>query len=95
MTIQGERGSVHVGWKGSCLRRGGGETVPLGTGYDKTAAHRRMMACFRDVVAGSARPWISMDETMEIAAAVEAAYRSSRSLGTETVRLKMPAEALV
>jgi predicted dehydrogenase len=95
VTIRGARGSVHVGWKSSCLRRGDGATVPLGTGYDRTEAHRRMMACFRDVGAGSGEPWISMDETMGIAASVEAAYRSSRSLVTEAVRLNMPMEAPV
>jgi predicted dehydrogenase len=85
VSIHGERGSVHVGWKRSYLERRAAEAVVFGKAYDKAGAHRRMMAAFREVVAGRQEPWISWDEILGIAAAVEAAYRSLASQSEETV----------
>ncbi len=83
--IQGERGRIHVGWKGSCLERRADGFVTFGRAYNKADAHRRMMLSFCEVLAGRERPWISQEESLGIAAAVEAAYRSCASQGEEAV----------
>jgi len=85
VSIHGERGSIHVGWKRSYLERHAAEAVVFGKAYDKAGAHRRMMAAFLEVVAGRQEPWISWDEILGTAAAVEAAYRSHASQSEETV----------
>jgi predicted dehydrogenase len=79
VTIYGSRGTIEVGWRGSRLKVAGKPVREIGPGYDKHAAHRRMMAAFVGVVAGSARPWISPGEGLRTVAAVEAAYHSLRS----------------
>lgn len=76
ITIHGTKGTVEIGWRGSQIRMGQGVPRPLGSGYDKHDAHRRMMTVFRDVVTHGARPWILPAEAMRTVAAVDAAYRS-------------------
>ncbi|MCL6545535.1 MAG: Gfo/Idh/MocA family oxidoreductase [Bryobacteraceae bacterium] len=85
VSIHGVRGSVHVGWKQSYLERRAAEALVFGNTYDKAGAHRRMMAAFREVIAGRQEPWISWEEILGITAAVEAAYRSHSSQSEETV----------
>jgi len=83
--IRGERGDIHVGWKGSRLERDAAAPVAFGQPYDKADAHRRMMASFREVVTGRQQPWLSREESLGIAAAIEAAYRSCASQSEEPV----------
>ncbi len=83
--VYGSGGTLEVGWHGSHLLVAGREPESIGTGYDRDDAHRRMMASFRDLVAGTGRPWISPGECVRTVAAVEAAYRSLRAGGWSTV----------
>jgi predicted dehydrogenase len=76
ITIRGTRGTIEIGWRGSQIRVGQGVPRPLGGGYDKHDAHRRMMTAFRDVVTAGHTPWITAREAMRTVAAVDAAYRS-------------------
>jgi len=85
LSIWGERGSIHVGWKSSRLERRAAGSVALGGAYDKAEAHRRMMLSFREVLAGREQPWGTREEYLGVAAAVEAAYRSCASQAEETV----------
>lgn len=85
VSIRGERGDIHVGWKRSRLERGAAASVDFGQAYDKVAAHRRMMASFLEIVAGRQQPWLSREESLGIAAAIEAAYRSCASRREQAV----------
>jgi predicted dehydrogenase len=85
VSIYGSRGTIQVGWHRSELRVNGHPPREIGDGYDKAAAHRRMMEAFRDVVAGRRLPWITSGECLRTVAAVDAAYRSLRSGGWERV----------
>jgi len=81
VTIYGSKGTIEVGWRGSRLRAAGREPEAIGPGYDRTDAHVRMLAAFRDVVTGVRGPWISPGECVRTVAAVDAAYRSLRTGG--------------
>jgi predicted dehydrogenase len=79
LTIHGSQGSIDVGWDGAWLRRLGRSPVPIAPAYDRDDAHRRMLAAFRDVARGRARPWVAPDECIRTQAAIEATYRSMHS----------------
>ena len=85
VSVWGERGSIHVGWKSSRLERRSSGSRALGGAYDKADAHRRMMRSFREVLAGREQPWGTREEYLGVAAAVEAAYRSCVSQAEEIV----------
>ena len=85
ITILGTKGAIEIGWRGSQIRVGQGVPRPLGGGYDKNDAHRRMMTAFRDVVTEGARPWITAAEAMRTVVSVDAAYRSLASGTWQTV----------
>lgn len=89
ITIHCTKGTVEIGWRGSQVRMGQGVPRPLGNGYDKHDAHRRMMGAFTQVVTAGARPWITAAEAMRTVAAVDAAYRSLDAGTWQT--LDMPA----
>jgi predicted dehydrogenase len=85
VTVYGSEGTIEVGWRGSRLRPAGRPPEPIGNGYDKGEAHRRMLTAFRDVVTEGKQAWISPGECLRTVAAVEAAYLSLRSGGWVTV----------
>jgi predicted dehydrogenase len=74
--VHGTAGSIEVNWQGSRVCRPAKEPEAIGVGYDKVAAHRRMMRDFCDVIRGARRPWISPGDALRTVAAVDAAYRS-------------------
>jgi len=79
LRVRGSQGNVRVGWRESHLHRGVDgrqEVVRLGGGYDKVKAHRGMMHACMDAMTGRGASWISYDECLATAAAVDAAYRS-------------------
>ena len=76
LTVRGTQGSVAIGWKASFVHRFGEEPVQIAKGYDKAAAHVRMMKEFRNLLLGAAAPWISHDDCLLNSAAIDAAYRS-------------------
>jgi predicted dehydrogenase len=82
LSVRGSRGSIEVGWRESFLHHGqdsDGSRVSLGRGYDKLAAHHRMMRTCRDAIAGLCPSWITHEESLATAAGIEAAYRSLRT----------------
>ncbi len=85
VTVYGSRGTLEIGWRGSRLRAAGQPPEPIGTGYDRADAHRRMLTAFRDLVMGVGRPWVSPGECVRTVAAVDAAYRSIRTGGWVSV----------
>lgn len=88
LVVHGARGTIEVGWTLSRIRRPGQDWRTIGGGYDKIAAHRRMAACFTDVVTGGSQRWISALECLQTVAAVDAAYRSVESGGWEWVEVE-------
>jgi predicted dehydrogenase len=74
--VHGTAGSIEVSWQGSHVCRPAKAPEAIGSGYDKVAAHRRMMQEFCGVVRGARRPWISPGDALRTVAAVDAAYRS-------------------
>jgi UDP-N-acetylglucosamine 3-dehydrogenase len=85
ITVHGTQGTIEIGWRGSQIRVGQGVPRPLGGGYDKHDAHRRMMGAFRDVAMHGRTPWITAREAMRTVAAVDAAYRSLGSGAWEVI----------
>jgi predicted dehydrogenase len=85
IAIHGSLGSLEIGWRGSRLCRAGQPPEPIGDGYDRDDAHRRMLAAFRETVRGPGQPWISAEECLRTQAALQAAYRSMRTGGWATV----------
>jgi predicted dehydrogenase len=79
VSVQGKRGSVEIGWQASRMKRLPGDWLQLGGAYSKLEAHRRMQTAFLDAVSGRGRPWISSAECINVAATVEASYRSLQS----------------
>ncbi|MBM3740779.1 MAG: Gfo/Idh/MocA family oxidoreductase [Acidobacteria bacterium] len=79
LNVAGISGSIAIGWKASFFQRQGGEPVQIGNGYSKDGAHKAMMAHFRDLVHGNAGDWITRQEVLANAAAIDAAYHSLRS----------------
>lgn len=85
LAIYGERGSLHIGWQRSRFERPGRDPVWFGQTYDKVRVHNRMMERFCRVIQGVEPPWIEASESLLVAEAIEAAYRSCRSQTWEQV----------
>lgn len=85
MAACGENGSLRIGWQRCRLEHSAGETVYFGQAYDKATVHRRMMECFCRVIRGAEPPWIQPEESLLVAEAIEAAYRSCVSQAEELV----------
>jgi predicted dehydrogenase len=88
LVVQGERGTIEVGWRGARLRRHGGDWRALGGPYDKLGAHRAMLERFVAAMCGDQAPWISAAECLQVVAAVDAAYRSLGSGQAEWVAIR-------
>ena len=90
VTVHGSRGTIEVGWRTTRAKLAGKDWVELGGAYDKIDAHRRMQKAFIEAASsnGATAPWISTVECLRTVAAVEAAYRSIHSGGSEWVDMK-------
>ncbi len=90
LTVHGSRGTLEIGWKGARLQCEGAVPESLGGGYDRRVAHRAMHARFAAAVRERAMPWITSFECLQVAAALDAAYRSLESGIAESVALRDP-----
>lgn len=76
LAIQGTKGELCVGWRGSRLRRHGGGWEPWGRGYDKSAAMVGVVVDFIDGLTGRRPPSTTDLDALASVVVIEAAYRS-------------------
>lgn len=88
LSVACSHGTIEVGWQGARLQCNGTPPTALGGAYDRRIAHRAMHARFAAAVRERATPWISSFECLQVAAALDAAYRSLDSGIAESVALR-------
>lgn len=88
VTVCGTKGTVEIGWQGSALKRHGKEPHQFGGPFQKLDAYQRMVKAFLACVQGGQPLWITADEALETAFAVEMAYHSMRQDATVEMDIK-------
>lgn len=77
LRIQGSKGDISIGWKAAFVQMKGKKEVKIANGsFDKNLAHANMMESFRDLINGTGTGWLTEQEIMVNATAIEACYRS-------------------
>ncbi len=84
-TICGSKGTVEIGWQGSVLKRHGKEPHRFGGPFDEMDAYQRMVKAFLACVQYRQPLWMTAEEALETAFAVEMAYHSMRQDATVEV----------
>jgi predicted dehydrogenase len=80
ISIQGSRGGIDIGWKGSRRRfDGASEFTPFGVGYDKNAAFAGQVADFAAAIRGERPTTTSLDEAVASVDVIDAAYASMKA----------------
>ncbi len=86
LQIHGSLGTLLVGWRESKYRLfAGGDWVVFGKGYDKVQAFRSQLTNFARAVRGEDQLVIQGEDALASVLVVEAAYRSLRRSGWDTV----------
>lgn len=79
VSVQGTRGTLQIGWRGSRYRLvGDAEWREFGSGYDKLAALAAQVRNFAGVIRGEEQPTVGSEDALSSVRAIEAAYRSAR-----------------
>ena len=79
VSVQGTRGTVQIGWRGSRYRLAGEEQwQDFGGGYDKLSALAAQVRNFAAAIRGDEQPRVGADDALASVRTVEAAYRSVR-----------------
>ncbi|MCZ2147707.1 MAG: Gfo/Idh/MocA family oxidoreductase [Bryobacterales bacterium] len=81
-TVCGTKGTVEIGWRESTLKRHGKEPRQFGGPYQELDAYQRMAQAFLACVQGRQPLWITSDEALDTAFALEMAYHSMRQDAT-------------
>lgn len=77
VSVQGTRGTVQVGWRGSRYRLADEEHWrDFGRGYDKRAALAAQIRNFAGAIREREQPLVSSDDALASVRTIEAAYRS-------------------
>jgi len=76
--INGTKGTLEIGWKGSRWKATDGDWQPFGVGYDKVTAFRTQLENFFASVRGEAAPVIGDTDARASVVVIDCAYQAAR-----------------